>query len=147
MQIVTTQYPTPPFEKQNQDESGLEDKMAPKPDYGKESYQGNQRLFGRKGHTILGDIREEGFCQSLVNKATQHLGCLDILMKNADKHQAPTGLHFKFVDAIPQFGSDTPLGRPGQPAEIASLYVTLAENGTGFSSGQIWCSDGGIVML
>ncbi|MFD3227095.1 NAD(P)-dependent dehydrogenase, partial [Rahnella aceris] len=30
-----------------------------------------------------------------------------------------------------------------QPAEIAAIYVTLASNDNSYSSGQIWCSDGG----
>ena len=44
---------------------------------------------------------------------------------------------------IEQFGATAPLGRPGQPAEIAPLYVTFAENSNSFTSGQVWCSDGG----
>ncbi len=41
------------------------------------------------------------------------------------------------------FGEEAPLGRPGQPAEIAPLYVTFAEASNGYASGQVWCSDGG----
>ncbi|MGK3123808.1 SDR family oxidoreductase [Candidatus Pantoea formicae] len=44
---------------------------------------------------------------------------------------------------IEQFGATAPLGRPGQPAEIAPLYVTFAESTNSFTSGQVWCSDGG----
>ena len=29
-------------------------------------------------------------------------------------------------DKLPDFGKDSPMGRPGQPAELATLYVTLA---------------------
>lgn len=287
MTTVKTLYPVPPFEMQSQPEPGIASKMAPKPDHGEESYQGNHRLLerkalitggdsgigravaiafaregadivinylpdeeadaqevitlieqaGRKGYAIPGDIREEAFCQSLVEQATKLLGGLDILVNNAGKQQfvesisdltteqfdatfktnvyamfwiskhalkvMPSGssiinttsvqayapsaglldysqtkasivaftkslakqLAIKNIrvnaiapgpywtplqvcggqppDAIPQFGSETPLGRPGQPAEIAPLYVTLAEQGTSFSSGQVWCSDGG----
>jgi NAD(P)-dependent dehydrogenase (short-subunit alcohol dehydrogenase family) len=46
-------------------------------------------------------------------------------------------------EKVEQFGASTPLGRPGQPAEIASLYVTFASAESSFSSGQVWCSDGG----
>jgi len=42
-----------------------------------------------------------------------------------------------------KFGEEAPFGRPGQPAEIAPLYVTLASAETSFTSGQVWCSDGG----
>lgn len=41
------------------------------------------------------------------------------------------------------FGEESPLGRPGQPAEIAPLYVTFADTTNSYSSGQVWCSDGG----
>ncbi|QKJ86988.1 SDR family oxidoreductase [Paramixta manurensis] len=47
------------------------------------------------------------------------------------------------MEKVVKFGEDAPLGRPGQPAEIASLYVTLAAAESSFTSGQVWCSDGG----
>ncbi|WP_058910532.1 SDR family oxidoreductase [Entomohabitans teleogrylli] len=48
---------------------------------------------------------------------------------------------------VQEFGADTPLGRPGQPVEIAPLYVTLASDACSFASGQVWCSDGGTGVL
>lgn len=50
-------------------------------------------------------------------------------------------------EKVRQFGADTPLGRPGQPVEIAPLYVTLASDACSFTSGQVWCSDGGDGVL
>nr|WP_314498782.1 SDR family oxidoreductase [uncultured Chryseobacterium sp.] len=44
---------------------------------------------------------------------------------------------------IEKFGDDTPLGRPGQPAELASIFVQLADNDASFASGQIYGSAGG----
>lgn len=41
------------------------------------------------------------------------------------------------------FGSQTPLGRPGQPAELASIYVQLAANDASYATGQIYGSSGG----
>lgn len=46
-------------------------------------------------------------------------------------------------EKIEQFGANAPLGRPGQPVEIAPLYVTLASAENSYTSGQVWCSDGG----
>ncbi|VTP66350.1 General stress protein 39 [Leclercia adecarboxylata] len=46
-------------------------------------------------------------------------------------------------EKVQQFGADTPLGRPGQPVEIAPLYVLLASDSSSYASGQVWCSDGG----
>lgn len=50
-------------------------------------------------------------------------------------------------EKVQQFGQDSPLGRPGQPAEIAPLYVTLASTESSYTSGQVWCSDGGTGTL
>jgi NAD(P)-dependent dehydrogenase (short-subunit alcohol dehydrogenase family) len=50
-------------------------------------------------------------------------------------------------EKIEKFGASSPLGRPGQPAEIAPLYVTLASPESSYTSGQVWCSDGGTGTL
>jgi len=42
------------------------------------------------------------------------------------------------MEKLKNFGKDTPFGRPGQPAELASIYVQLADNGASYSSGQIY---------
>jgi len=44
---------------------------------------------------------------------------------------------------LQQFGADTPFGRPGQPAEIAALYVLLASNEASFTNGQVFGATGG----
>ena len=46
-------------------------------------------------------------------------------------------------DKLPKFGADSPTGRPGQPAEIAPLYVLLASGEASFTSGDIFGSTGG----
>ena len=46
-------------------------------------------------------------------------------------------------DRIPEFGKETPMGRAGQPAELASVYVLLASNEASFSSGQVFGAEGG----
>jgi NAD(P)-dependent dehydrogenase (short-subunit alcohol dehydrogenase family) len=42
------------------------------------------------------------------------------------------------------FGSWTMLARPGQPAELASIYVQLAAADASFASGQVYGSSGGV---
>jgi len=42
-----------------------------------------------------------------------------------------------------EFGQDTPLGRAGQPAELASLYVALASDESSFSTGTAVGAHGG----
>jgi NAD(P)-dependent dehydrogenase (short-subunit alcohol dehydrogenase family) len=46
-------------------------------------------------------------------------------------------------EKLKQFGGNTPLGRPGQPAELASIYVELASSGSSFTTGQIYGAAGG----
>lgn len=46
-------------------------------------------------------------------------------------------------EKLQQFGSQSPLGRPGQPAEIASLYVAAADPALSYSTGQIFGATGG----
>jgi NAD(P)-dependent dehydrogenase (short-subunit alcohol dehydrogenase family) len=38
-------------------------------------------------------------------------------------------------DAVESFGDDTPLGRAGQPAEVAPAYVLLASDEASYISG------------
>ena len=45
-------------------------------------------------------------------------------------------------EKIKEFGGQTPLGRPGQPAELASIYVQLAANDASYSNGQIYGAAG-----
>ncbi|WP_183566075.1 SDR family oxidoreductase [Mucilaginibacter sp. SP1R1] len=46
-------------------------------------------------------------------------------------------------EKLKQFGGQTPLGRPGQPAELASIYVQLAASDASYATGQIYGSSGG----
>jgi len=47
------------------------------------------------------------------------------------------------MEKLTQFGGDTPMGRPGQPAELASIYVQLAANDASYATGQIYGAAGG----
>ena len=44
---------------------------------------------------------------------------------------------------IESFGSETPMGRPGQPAELAPSYVMLASNESSYTSGALVVVAGG----
>ena len=46
-------------------------------------------------------------------------------------------------EKLKEFGKATPMGRPGQPAELASIYVQLADNSASYSTGQIYGAMGG----
>jgi NAD(P)-dependent dehydrogenase (short-subunit alcohol dehydrogenase family) len=198
------------------------------------------RKEGRKGIAIPGDLRDEAFCLSLVQKAVDGLGGLDIVVSNAGRQQAaasildvsteefdsimktniyapfyiikaalphlppgsaiigttseqaynpdpwlyaygqtkaatmnyvkslakqlgPKGIRVNGVapgpvwtalqvsggttaDKQQTFGGWTMLGRPGMPAELASIYVQLAAPDASFATGQIYGSSGGVGM-
>jgi NAD(P)-dependent dehydrogenase (short-subunit alcohol dehydrogenase family) len=47
------------------------------------------------------------------------------------------------MEKLEQFGGHTPLARPGQPAELASIYVQLAAEDASYATGQVYGSAGG----
>ncbi len=282
-----TEYPRPPFPKQQQPWPGLASKMTPRPDHGESSYRGSGRLAGRKalitggdsgmgraaaiafaregadvainylpaeesyaaeviefirragrkGVALPGDIRDEAFCNRLVESAANQLGGLDLVVSNAArqvaqksildisteqfdttfktnvyamfwilkaavarmkpgaaiictasinaydpgeeiidyaatkgaiaifvkglaKQLASRGIRVNAVapgpiwtplqvtggqppEKLSEFGAKTPMGRAGQPAELAPLYVMLADNRASFTTGQIIGATGG----
>ena len=73
--------------------------------------------------------------------------------KSLDQQLAPKGIRVNIVapgpiwtrlqvsgsqptEALPDFGAQTPLGRPGQPAERAPAYVLLASAESSYDSGE-----------
>lgn len=46
-------------------------------------------------------------------------------------------------EKLKEFGKETPMGRPGQPAELASIYVQLADGDASYATGQIYGAAGG----
>ena len=196
------------------------------------------RAAGRKAFQIPGDIRNETFCNDLVQTAVSRLGGLDILVSNAGRqHSVPSILELttdlfdwtmktniyapfwiikaavphlvpgstiiattseqaydpspdlydyaqtkaatmNFVKSLAKqlaskgirvngvapgpiwtplqvsggappekyetFGANYPLGRPGEPAELASIYVQLAAEDASYTTGNIYGAGGGM---
>ena len=50
-------------------------------------------------------------------------------------------------EKVKTFGTDTPLGRPGQPAELAPLYMLLASDDGSYISGASSAVTGGRPVL
>ncbi|HCA66044.1 MAG TPA: SDR family NAD(P)-dependent oxidoreductase [Pseudomonas sp.] len=195
------------------------------------------RDVGRKAVALPGDIRDEAFCRSMVQKAVEELGGLDVLVNNAARQSSEqsildisneafdwtlkTNLYAMFwitkaavphmpagasiintssvttydppanlldysltkaaitnfskglakqlidkgirvnavapgpfwtplqvsggqtMETLQRFGGDTPMSRPGQPAEIAPLYVLLASTEASYVTGQVFGASGG----
>lgn len=49
-------------------------------------------------------------------------------------------------DAVKSFGGNTPMGRPGQPEEVAPCYVFLASDDASYIAGQVLHPNGGQVV-
>ena len=47
------------------------------------------------------------------------------------------------MEKLKSFGGQTPMGRPGQPVELASIYVQLAADDASYATGQVYGSSGG----
>ena len=47
------------------------------------------------------------------------------------------------MEKLEKFGGMTPFGRPGQPAELASIYVQLAASDASYATGQVYGAAGG----
>ncbi|WP_191058864.1 SDR family oxidoreductase [Geminicoccus harenae] len=87
-------------------------------------------------------------------------GAIMIFSKAMAKQLAPKGIRVNAVapgpfwtplqpsggqppDKLVSFGADTPMGRPGQPAELAGIYVLLASDEASYSTGQVFAAVGG----
>ena len=55
----------------------------------------------------------------------------------------PATFHGEHVE---KFGSDVPMGRPGQPSEVAPAYVFLAAEGSSYITGQVIHVNGGEIV-
>ncbi len=287
MQDPTTQYPVMDIPRQSQAEPGLDAELHPKADHGQHSYEGTERLkgrralitgadsgigravaiaFAREGADVMlnylpeeaedaeqtiricqesggkvvscaGDISSEQFCQELVGRTKDELGGVDIIVNNAGKqvyvesiedlsteqlektfktnifsmfwivkaalphlpkgasiintasiqaYQPSPGLldyastkaaivafthgfakqvasrgirvnavapgpvwtplqpsHGQPQEKLQKFGQDTPLGRAGQPAEVAPVFVFLASQESSYITGEVIGVTGG----
>ncbi|MEL4893250.1 SDR family oxidoreductase [Xanthomonas protegens] len=97
--------------------------------------------------------------ESLLDYATTKGGIVSFT-KSLAKQLAPKGIRVnavapgpywtplqpsggQFMDKLKTFGADGPTGRPGQPAEIAPIYVLLASQESSFTTGSVFSSVGG----
>ena len=141
-------YPKPPFKKQSQPWPGLASHMEPQPDHGEKSYRGSGRLVGRKalitgGDSGMGRAAAIAFAREGESLAKQ-LGPKGIRVNGVAPGQIWTPLQVSGgAEKLEKFGGQTSFGRPGQPAELASIYVQLAAADASFATGQIYGSAGG----
>jgi NAD(P)-dependent dehydrogenase (short-subunit alcohol dehydrogenase family) len=115
----------------------------------------------KPGAVIIGTASEQAYDPSpeLYDYAQTKAATMNYV-KSLAKQLAPKGIRVNGVapgpiwtplqvsggaslEKLQQFGSQAPMGRPGQPAELASIYVQLAASDASYATGQIYGAAGG----
>lgn len=116
----------------------------------------------KPGSVIIGTTSEQAYdpAPNLYDYAQTKAATMNYV-KSLAKQLGPKGIRVNGVSPGPvwtplqvsggatqehlkSFGGNTPLGRPGQPAELASIYVQLAASDASFANGNIYGSGGGV---
>jgi NAD(P)-dependent dehydrogenase (short-subunit alcohol dehydrogenase family) len=115
----------------------------------------------KPGSAIIGTSSEQAYdpTEDLYDYAQTKAATTNYI-KSLAKQLAPKGIRVNGVAPGPiwtplqvsggasqkkltEFGENTPFGRPGQPVELASIYVQLAASDASYATGQIYGSSGG----
>ncbi len=116
----------------------------------------------KPGSTIINTSSIQAYqpSETLVDYATTK-AAINTFSKALAQQLAPKGVRVNVVapgpiwtplqtaggqptEALPEFGQSTPLGRPGQPAELAPAYVFLASAESSYVSGETLHVNGGM---
>jgi len=115
----------------------------------------------RPGATIINTTSEQAYdpSENLVDYAMTKAAGMNFT-KSLAKQLGPKGIRVNGVapgpiwtplqvaggstmEKLEKFGGNTALGRPGQPVELASIYVQLAAADASYATGQVYGAAGG----
>jgi NAD(P)-dependent dehydrogenase (short-subunit alcohol dehydrogenase family) len=115
----------------------------------------------KPGAVIIGTASEQAYDPSpeLYDYAQTKAATMNYI-KSLAKQLAPKGIRVNGVapgpiwtplqvsggasmEKLEKFGGQSPMGRPGQPAELASIYVQLAAEDASYTTGHIYGAAGG----
>ena len=104
-------------------------------------------ITGYEGHEMLVDYSStKGAITSFTRALSSQLASKNILVNGVAPGPIWTPLIPATMDDIGNFGESTPLGRCGQPSEVAPAYVYLASEDSTYMTGQILHINGGKVV-
>lgn len=104
-------------------------------------------ITGYHGHENLIDYSStKGAITSFTRALSAQLASKNILVNGVAPGPIWTPLIPATMDDISNFGESTPLGRCGQPSEVAPAYVYLASEDSTYMTGQILHINGGTVV-
>src|SRR5438552_2589869 len=165
----------PPLPAQQQPMPGRTSAMRPTPDHGEHSYRGSGKLTGKKavitgadsgiGRAVAIAFAREGadipnptlLAYATTKGAIQNFtaGLAQLLAEKGIRANAvaPGPIWTPLIpstmpeESVKNFGKNVPMKRPGQPAELATTYVMLADPLSSYVSGATIAVTGGKPIL
>ena len=121
---------------------------------------------GRRAITIPGDLGDKDFCDRAVNELLDYSatrGAITAFTRSLSENLVGDGIRVNAVapgpiwtplnpcggstpDKMETFGESTPMGRPGQPNEVAPSFLFLACDDSRYMSGQVLHPNGGTIV-
>jgi NAD(P)-dependent dehydrogenase (short-subunit alcohol dehydrogenase family) len=119
----------PQIPPQNQQPPGNETSLQPAADHGERSYVGHGRLGGKK---------------AVITGADSGIRVNSVAPGPIWTPLIPSAMS---PDQVEGFGEQTSVGRPGQPAELAPVFVMLASDEASYVTGARVAVTGGTPIL